>query len=167
MNTDHALIDEFEKLAHHYFAQEPNIEKTLNRQKSKITIEIPKKSASGFDVGAAVEIYGIYPWAGQWHGAPWEPMKHWPTEKVCRDFFGFLRTLLSNDAQLRCIYRHRRLRKASVYLRNKEGWRLFEETGYFVIPLGDRKEEIYQNDHLPPRYPYANLESTDWGVYYW
>jgi hypothetical protein len=167
MKTDLTLIDEFEKLANFYFSQERKIEKILKREKTKVILEIPRISENGFGIGATVETYGIYPWAGAWHGAPWEPMKDWTAEKICKDFFGFVRMLLCEDAQLRYLYRHGSLRKTGIFLRGRDGWQLFEETGYFVLPSGKKKEEIYQNDHLASRFPYDNLESAGWGIYYW
>jgi len=164
MNTDQTLLDEIEKLAKKYFTQKSIV---LSRDKSKITLAIPKASEHGFDVGATIETYGIYPLAGAWHGAPWEPMNDWPVEQVCKDFFGLVRMLMSEDAQLRYTYRHGKLRKVSVYLRNKNGWQLFEEVGFFVLPFGCRREEVHQNNHMSSRYPFNNLESNTWGVYYW
>ena len=167
MKNDLTLINEFDKLATFYFSQQPQIGKILKREKTKIILEIPKISEKGFDIGVTVETYGIYPWAGTWHGAPWEPMKNWTTETICKDFFGFIRMLLCEDSQLRCNYRHGHLRKTAIFLRDQAGWKLFEETGYFVLPFGSKTEEIYQNNHLVARFPYDNLASTGWGVYYW
>jgi hypothetical protein len=164
MNMDQTLLNEFEKLAKTLLTDKDAI---LRRDKSKITFQISKQDTHGFDIGATVEAYGIYPEAGAWHGAPWEPMKDWTMERVCKDYFGFVRMLLSHDAQLRYEYRHGKLRKAGIYLRDKNGWRLFEEVGFFVLPFGNKKEEVYQNNRMTSRYPYENIASNSWGIYYW
>lgn len=80
-------------------------------------------SDNGFDVGAMVETYGLYPWAGSWHGAPWEPTAKWPSEALCREFLGLKRRLLSPDGRLR------NGKPASILLelRSTDGWQVFEK----------------------------------------
>jgi hypothetical protein len=161
---DQSLLNEFEKIAKTLLGDR---DISLTRDKSKLTFKIPKLSEDGFDIKATVETYGIYPEAGSWHGAPWEPRKEWPVQQVCKDFFGLVRMLLSEDAQLREEYRHGKLKKTGIYLKDKNGWRLFEEDGFFVLPFGRKKEEVYQNKIMKPRYPYPEMESNSWGIYYW
>jgi len=161
---EQSLLNEFEKLAKTLLTDKDII---LRRNESNLTLHIPKQAETGFDIGATVEGYGIYPVADAWHGVPWEPMKGWTVEEVCKDFFGLVRMLLSEDAQLRCVYRHGKLKKAGIYLREKTNWRLFEEVGFFVLPFGSEREEIYQNQRMVPRYPFVNIKSNVWGIYYW
>ena len=75
---------------------------------------IPKRDSSGFDVTVRAETYGLYPLAGGWHGAPWEPARDDPrpldpqVDELCVQFLGFIRTLLSVDAILKVHYSRRR-----------------------------------------------------------
>jgi hypothetical protein len=168
MRTDQSLLDEFEKLADDLLSRESTIKKTLKRAESKIVLEIPRGSNRGFDVGATVETYGIYPYAGECHGAAWERLSDWTAKDVCKDFFGLVRSLLCCDSQLRYIYRHGRITKAQIYLRAIGGWHLFDETRFVVFPYGETRQEICENNHLQPRFPYENLKPTGvGGVYHW
>jgi hypothetical protein len=167
MERKHELIEEFERLYENHFCGDAGVETILSREKNKIVLKIPKKSRFGFDVSATVQTYGIYPKAGEWDGAPWEPMSHWTPDEVCKDFFGFLRMLLSPDAQLCQVYRHDRIYRAEISLRSPNGWEFFEDTKFLVLPYGQIEEEVFINDHLPSRYPYTDLESTSFGVYRW
>jgi hypothetical protein len=169
MASDFTLLDIFESVAHDKFGQFPTLQFTLEHKKRSLELKLPKKSIKGFDLGASVETYGIYPWAEGWHGAAWEPWPNWPAVEVCNVFFGFLRTLLSPDARLRQIYRRNKIRKAIIDIRGKNGgWNYQEEVGFFVLPYGNIKIVELQNDHIGPRFPYADLQPTLYeSIFYW
>jgi hypothetical protein len=47
---------------------------TSEPNKPKETLTIHKLDENGFDVRLECESYGLYPFAGGWHGAPWVKM---------------------------------------------------------------------------------------------
>src|SRR5262245_22361378 len=80
----------------------------IERRAEDVKLQIAA-SAGGFDLGAKCETYGLYPWAGEWQGAPWEPVD-WSVDQLCEEYFGLVRMLVSRDARLRLKYRRNRLR---------------------------------------------------------
>jgi hypothetical protein len=62
---------------------------------------------------------------------------------------------------------HQHLQTAILELRRADGWCEFEKTREIVLPLGRKREVVLQNDHLPSRFPFSNLQPTEWGVYPW
>ena len=52
------------------------------RRGRKLTIY--RQEDAGFDVVVEAETYGLYPYTGEWHGAPWEPGTEDPVE-LCEE----------------------------------------------------------------------------------
>ena len=137
----------------------------IERRAEDVKLQIAA-SAGGFDLGAKCETYGLYPWAGEWQGAPWEPVD-WSVDQLCEEYFGLVRMLVSRDARLRLKYRRNRLQLVVVELRTPNGWQLFEQERRLVLPLGATREVLLQNDHLPPRFPFIGLHTGKALVYLW
>lgn len=71
----------------------------------KRTLKIPAADADGFDVEVQAETYGLYPFAGGWHGAPWDANSPDMTlDQICEDCLGFVRSLLCGDSSLTVFY---------------------------------------------------------------
>lgn len=147
------LLDEFEFAFLEVKDRAPQVEMSVERGRKGISFKVPRLGAAGFDVGATVDVYGIYPSAGPWQGAPWEPIRNqWQTRDVCVNFFAFVRILLSPASRLLCTYRRDKLRSVDVELSYKnKGWTSFERQGFFVLPFGQLSENCLQNEHLPAR----------------
>ena len=119
---------------------------------------IPKQDLSGFDVIVQAETYGLYPFAGEWHGAPWElsPNGHRPRdqqiEELCVQFLGFIQTLLSADSILEVHYTGRLPFRWVLEYETELGPEA-ETCGLLVYNyFGKKRMEILQNRHLPGRY---------------
>jgi hypothetical protein len=162
------LLEAFELAAGKYLGRSPALEGrwSLDRKSRHTDLSIVSSSVEGFEVGAICETYGLYPSAGQWRGAPWEPVAT-SVERVCDEYFGFVRALLSPEARLRLIYRREHLQVATVELRTSDGWRPFEKMREMVLPFGTKREVLLQNHHLASRFPFAGLHLTEWGMYPW
>jgi hypothetical protein len=138
----------------------------MDRRAEHISFGVDAVSANGFGIGAKCETYGLYPWAGEWQGVPWEPVD-WSVDQLCNEYFGLVRMLLSRDARLRLRYRRNHLQAAVVELRTAGSWEQFEQEGRLVLPLGVAHDTIMQNDHLPPRFPFGGRDQGRTGVYLW
>jgi hypothetical protein len=162
------LLKIFEEIARRYLGGNHSLAGLwcLERKGRRTDLRIASSPPDGFEVGATCETYGLYPWAGEWRGAPWEPVKT-SAERLCEEYFGFVRALLSPDARLRLIYRRQHLQAAIVELRTSDGWRQFERMRELVLPFGKRREALLQNHHLSSRFPFAGLQLTEWGIYPW
>ena len=167
-STRFELLEAFEQAARKYLGGSPPLTDlwSLSRKGRQSILSIAASSEHGFEVGATCETYGLYPSAGPWQGAPWEPVGT-SIESLCDSYFGFVRALLSPDARLQIIYRRQHLQAAIVELRRPDAWHEFEKRREIVLPLGRRREVVLQNDHLPSRFPFLRLQLTEWGVYPW
>jgi len=167
-STGSELLDAFEQAARKYLGDSRPLNGlwSLGQKGRQSILSIAASSKHGFEVGATCETYGLYPSAGPWRGAPWEPGAT-SVETLCDEYFGFVRALLSPDARLRTIYRRQHLQTAILELRRADGWREFEKMREMVLPLGGKREVVLQNDHLPSRFPFSSLPLTEWGVYPW
>jgi hypothetical protein len=148
---DTSLPDTFLRLGTEVLSKHPRLrhEWTSSRD-GKRTLLIPRADESGFDVRIECETYGLYPFAGEWHGAPWDAPKT-SLDEVCRDCLGFVRSLLCADSRLIVsLTNGRPFRWTLEYplggavVRDRVGLLLFN---YF----GRRTTHEYQNRHLPPR----------------
>ena len=166
--TEMELLESFERTARKYLSGTPALTGLwrLERAGRQSKLHIPSSSPDGFDVGATCETYGLYPWAGAWRGAPWEPVVG-GVDQLCEEYFGFVRALISPDGRLRLLYRRDRLQMAVVEMRRPDGWKEFEKMRELILPLGKKHEVYRQNQHLPSRYPFAGLKLTEWGIYPW
>ena len=153
-SAESEFLEAFELAARRYLGGSPALEGlwSLERKGRHTDLSIASSSPDGFEVSATCETCGLYPSAGPWRGAPWEPVAT-SVERVCDEYFGFVRELLSPDARLRLIYRRQHLQAAIVELRRSDGWRPFEGMREMVLPFGQKREVLLQNHHLPSRFP--------------
>ncbi|MFB3897695.1 MAG: hypothetical protein ACE14V_15490 [bacterium] len=144
----------FENCAKSILEKYPNIQTKWDdngTKRSRLTIY--KQDENGFDIIVEAETYGLYPFAGGWHGAPWEigPTDTTP-EKLCEQFMGFIRSLLCTDAMLEVKYASGFSYKWILTYPTEQGIES-EVTGLlFYNYFGKRTNRIFQNQHLPPRY---------------
>jgi hypothetical protein len=110
------------------------------------TLRIPRRSEQGFDVGVTCETYGLYPWAGGWHGTPWEFGPRRTVQETCAACLGLVRRLLTAEARLRILEHGGRPSRWIMELREEGEWRLYEETGVLIYSCVDtRNERIMSN----------------------
>ena len=116
------------------------------------TLRVFKSSPTGFDVGVEVQTYGLYPFAGEWHGSPWDiTTPGTSVVAMCRYALGLIRALLSSDMRLRVRQAGGRPYKWCIEAATPTGWRLHEETGLlFFRFFSARSDQYFQNDQLPP-----------------
>ncbi len=114
---------------------------------------IPKADEAGFTVEAQAETYGLYASAEGWHSGAWEPTSRKETlEELCSEFLGFVRTLVSSDAELEVRYAGGTPYKWTMTY-GVEGGAESESTGLlFFNYFGRRSTRVLRNQHLPPRY---------------
>lgn len=116
------------------------------------TLRILKDSPTGFDVAVEVQTYGLYPFAGDWHGSPWDITT--PRTNVlamCGYALGLMRALLSTDMRLRVRHAGGRPYKWCIEAATPTGWQLREETGLLFFRFFSARSEYYfQNEQLPP-----------------
>ena len=145
----------FENYVTEILANLPELEiewETLNGGDKK-RLKIKKSDPSGFDVIAECETYGLYPFAGEWHGPAWEL---WPGNEtlldLCEQFMGFIRSLLCSDSKLEVKYAGGSPYKWVLTYPTEEGTE-FQEIGlFFYNYFGRRTSKVFQNHHLPSRY---------------
>jgi hypothetical protein len=116
------------------------------------TSRVCKTANTGFDAGVEVQTYGLYPFAGEWHGSPWDITTPGTTVRaMCGYALGLIRALLSSDMRLRVRYAGGRPYKWCMEVASPAGWRLHEETGLlFFRYWSARSDECFQNELLPP-----------------
>ena len=66
-------------------------------------LTIYKQDESGFDVVVDAETYGLYPYAGDWHGPAWDLSGD--CEVLCQEFMGFfaVRGFAARSIIRRCL----------------------------------------------------------------
>ena len=148
------LPTEFERYAKRLLAQYPEISTKwgwLANNGKRLTIF--KQEELGFDVAVEARTDGLYPYAGGWHGPPWEVNSQQETyEHMCEQFMGFIRSLLCEDSQLEVRYAGSWPYKWRLTYPTEDGF-MTEETGLFIFNyFGARSRRIFQNHHFPPRY---------------
>jgi hypothetical protein len=67
------------------------------------TLSIDAVGESGFPVELVFEEYGVYPYAGDWHGAPWDSGV-WDGERLAQAIQEFLRSVFSPEGYLDIHY---------------------------------------------------------------
>jgi hypothetical protein len=159
-STATSIPEVFERQARAVLAEHPElaaqwsvISKGAGRQ-----LFIPKSEPSGFDITVQAETYGLYPFAGDWHGAPWELSPRdrrsikTQIDDLCAEFLGFVRTMLSTDATLYVHYSNDRPYRWVLSYETEIGPDT-EECGQIVYNyFGKRRVETLRNRHLPTRY---------------
>jgi len=125
-----------------------------NHPKAKAyTLRILKNSPTGFDVGVEVQTYALYPFAGDWRGAPWDVTTPDTTLiAMCNYSLGLLRSLLSTDTRLKARCAGGRPYKWAVEIAGPSGWKMHEASlkVIFFNYWATRSEQFFQNDQLPP-----------------
>ena len=155
MSSEHRnFIEAFKEAADPILARHPELRFAWeNHQKdSGYTLRIFKTDSIGFDVGVEVQTYGLYPFAGEWHGSPWDVTTPGTTVlSMCGYALGLIRALLSSDMRLRVRYAGGRPYKWCIEVASPAGWRLHEETGLLLFRFWSaRSEQYFQNRQLPP-----------------
>jgi hypothetical protein len=148
------LPDIFHHLATQRLAAHPGLahEWSGPDHKGKRILIIPEVEESGFDIRIDCETYGLYPYAGGWHGAPWDADRPKATlEEICEDCLGFIRSVVSPEAVLTVTYAGAKpIRWVLSY--PWRGTRTNDETGLLLFNyFAPRQRRIFQNHHLPPR----------------
>jgi hypothetical protein len=153
MPTPSHLIETFSGSAKSFSAQFPFLNARLDAEpkRNRMVLTIPKQNAHGFDVALECETYGLYPTAGDWHGAPWDVTTPGSTEiSLVECAFGWMKGALSPTSRLRVLSASGRPYCWKLEYRDGEVWRLAEAVG---LPLwrfwGSRSEQVFQNHHLP------------------
>ena len=116
------------------------------RRGRKLTIY--RQEDTGFDVVVEAETYGLYPYAGNWHGAPWDPEDEYWAE-LCEEFMGFIFSLLCEDSRLEVRYSGEHPYKWKLIYPVEEA--SLSETTYtlFFNYFGLKSTRVFQNHHLP------------------
>ena len=160
--------DAFYRTASDVLARHPEIKHswTFNEKKQRRELLIPKAEPTGFDVGVNCETYGLYPWAGDWVGAPWDVADPDPVEKRFEQVLALLRILISPESRLRRVSKGRIQAGVFVDFVTPTGWHGYlPDAGNLFAWFGERKETIYQNFHLPRRKDF-NGEDPLWYEHY-
>ena len=98
------------------------------------------------------ETYGLYPYAGEWHGAPWD-VTVWPPVALAHAVTEFLKTVLSRDSTLQVHYSNDRPFKWVLHYRD-EGQRVSDEMGLLYFNwFGRRTTRTFQNEWLSVTQP--------------
>jgi hypothetical protein len=148
-----SLPDTFFEMAQRVIAGYPALaHQWISEPSGKRTLKFPAASATGFDVAIEAEAYGLYPYAGDWHGAPWDyDTPRMTFAEIAEDCLGFVRSLLCSDSSLQVFYSNGRpYRWVLTY--PLEGRRVSDRTGLLVFNyFGRRNVRTFQNQQLPPR----------------
>ena len=134
---------QYPNLAHHWSGPESS---------GKRVLHLPKQDTSGFDIRIECEPYGLYPYAGDWHGATWDANAPNTTiEEQCEQCLGFVRSLLCPDSKLSVTFAGTKPIKW-VLTYPIESQIQNEETGLLLFNYFVRRHTVvYQNHHLPSR----------------
>ncbi|PYR87992.1 MAG: hypothetical protein DMF84_30000 [Acidobacteria bacterium] len=118
---------------------------------------VPGSDSGGFDVGAEIRTYGIYPLLGGCQlGWSWDVVSDLSIEQICTQFLSLVRATLSEDCRLR-----RTLLAGEVYdfvieAASPHGWQIVDSLPLGLIRrwrLRKRQyatEQMLQNRLLPP-----------------
>ncbi len=151
------LPEIFLEVARPILARHPALSHALiiHEKRPRVELIIHKQDENGFDVGIISELHGIYPWAGGWHGSPWDattPHAEGNMRQTCENCLGFIRTLLSPDARLRVESKGNQPCHWTVELFDGRAWQAQEASRLVIFNfLGKLSETIQQNRHFPSR----------------
>lgn len=109
-----------------------------------------QKDETGFDVVVEAETYGLYPFAGDWHGPPWEMTE--TSEVLCKEFMGFILALLCEDSMFEVRYAGKKPYEWILTYPTGNGLHSFETGGFPFNFFGEKSTRPYKNCHLPARY---------------
>jgi len=117
-----------------------------------VSLKVHASSDSGFEVRLVCESYGLYPYAGEWHGAPWDAAV-WKPTALSRAVTEFLKAVLSRDSALQVRYANGKPFKWVLHHRF-EGKRVSDETGLLYYNwFGRRTTRTFQNEWLSVAQP--------------
>lgn len=145
----------FEKYAKEVLAESAGIESVweIRDGGDKRILTIKKENTSGFDVVVECETYGLYPFAGGWHGPAWELFSRDETFlDLSAQFMGFIRSLLCEDSKLEVRYTGEKPYKWILTYPLEEGTEFVETGLIFYNYLGKRSSKVFQNKQLSRRY---------------
>ena len=148
------LPTSFEDFARKKLATSPHIScdwETLNNG-DKRRLVIKRQKDNGFDIAVECETYGLYPFAGEWHGPAWDWFQEESLEEFFEEFMGFIRTLLSKDAMLEVRYSGNKPYKWCLTYETEQGQEKLETGRIFYNYFGSKSTQVFQNDQLPQRY---------------
>jgi len=112
------------------------------------TLTIDAVGDSGFPVELVFEEYGVYPYAGDWHGAPWD-CTVWTGEQLAAANREFLQSVYSPDGFLDVYYAGNNPYRLILHHRFEGAW-VNDETGLiFFNWFGKRSRRTLRNgvDH--------------------
>lgn len=141
----------FEEYASQILSRHPEVQAKWEASRGggrRLTIF--KKDESGFDVVIDAEDYGLYPYAGEWHGPAWD--LNGSCEDLCVEFMGFVRSLLCQDSKLEVFYAGSSPVKFVLTFPTEVGEESLETGRFFFNYFGKRSSKAFQNRHLPVRY---------------
>ena len=142
------FIEAFRSAATSVLAENPAI--PVEWLSNPVSLRVFPSSETGFEVRLVCETYGLYPYAGEWHGAPWD-VTVWEPESLSRVVNEFLRSVLSPDSALEVHYSNGKPFKW-ILLHCYEGQKVSEETGLlFFNWFGRRSLRRFQNEWMAPR----------------
>ena len=150
-----SLSDTFFALASERFASYPSVRHTWSgpERSGKRVLELPSEAESGFTVRVDCEPYGLYVYAGDWHGAPFECGPDAATlETTAEDCLGFIRTLLCEDSSLEVAYSSNKPFRWALSYPTDVGVQREEVGLFFYNYFGSRSKRVFQNKLLPSRY---------------
>ena len=107
-------------------------------------LSIEPVGESGFPVELVFEEYGVYPYAGDWHGAPWDSGR-WDGERLAKAIEEFLKSVYSADGYLDVYYVSGRPIRLILHHRFEGVW-VNDETGLiFFNWFGKRSRQRLSN----------------------
>ncbi len=147
------LVTAFSEVAEKFLADHPSLQFAWKDESEKLrrTLTIFKRAESEFDVGVCCETYGLYPLAGDWHGAPWDISTPKTTPSIlARDCIGWVHFALTPAARLRVKTSNGLPYKWLFEYQEASNWKIdFETDLIFFNYFGKRGEMLFQNHHLP------------------
>ena len=147
------LPERFERAARRMLADEPVQHHWAPCGPRRRRLVLPVQSAGGFEIAIEAEQYGLYAFAGDgWHSPAWDVTPVSGPDEVVGQCLGFVRTLLSTDAELEVRSAGGSPYRWTLRYKTESGpdtW----TTGLLVFNYaGTRTTETFQNRVLPARY---------------
>jgi hypothetical protein len=147
------LPETFKLVANALLEQHPHIPVSWEQKGSDgCRLKISRLSHTGFDVVVEAESYGLYPFAGEWHGGAWELVSKDETEEsLCIEMMGFVRSLLCLDSTLEVSFAGGKPYKWTLTYPTTRGTESHTTGLLFYNYFSSRSVRRYANEHLPQR----------------
>jgi hypothetical protein len=114
-----------------------------------VVLHFPKTPPRGFDISLTGNDVDIVLEAGGFH-SHFDDLPD--PQELISGALGFVRDLLSESMRLRVRYSNGKAYRWLLESSGSNGWKAKEETGLLFWNLfGEKSEEVFQNDQLPPR----------------